>query len=55
MTQNITYSGPKIALYQPDIPQNTAAIIYLFFLALCSCICCSAAFLLSCALLILCP
>ena len=27
MTQNITYSGPKIALYQPDIPQNTAAII----------------------------
>ena len=27
MTQNIIYSGPKIALYQPDIPQNTAAII----------------------------
>ena len=27
MTQNISYSGPKIALYQPDIPQNTAAII----------------------------
>tara|TARA_B100001029_G_C14838509_1_gene326997 strand:- start:177 stop:647 length:471 start_codon:yes stop_codon:yes gene_type:complete len=27
MTQNITYSGPKIALYQPDIPQNTAAIV----------------------------
>ena len=27
MTQNISYSGPKIALYQPDIPQNTAAIV----------------------------
>ena len=27
MTQNISYSGPNIALYQPDIPQNTAAII----------------------------
>ena len=27
MTQNISNSGPKIALYQPDIPQNTAAII----------------------------
>ena len=27
MTHNISYSGPKIALYQPDIPQNTAAII----------------------------
>tara|TARA_B100002052_G_scaffold294092_1_gene318307 strand:+ start:53 stop:523 length:471 start_codon:yes stop_codon:yes gene_type:complete len=27
MTQSITYSGPKIALYQPDIPQNTAAIV----------------------------
>ena len=27
MTQNKSYSGPKIALYQPDIPQNTAAII----------------------------
>ena len=27
MTQKISYSGPKIALYQPDIPQNTAAII----------------------------
>ena len=27
MTQNIRYSGPKIALYQPDIPQNTAAIV----------------------------
>ena len=27
MTQNSTISGPKIALYQPDIPQNTAAII----------------------------
>ena len=27
MTQNASYSGPKIALYQPDIPQNTAAII----------------------------
>ncbi|MEC7143937.1 MAG: tRNA (cytidine(34)-2'-O)-methyltransferase [Pseudomonadota bacterium] len=27
MTQKSTYTGPKIALYQPDIPQNTAAII----------------------------
>ena len=27
MTQNLTISGPKIALYEPDIPQNTAAII----------------------------
>ena len=27
MTQKTTFSGPKIALYQPDIPQNTAAII----------------------------
>ena len=27
MTQNSTISGPKISLYQPDIPQNTAAII----------------------------
>ena len=27
MTQNKTYSAPKIALYQPDIPQNTAAIV----------------------------
>ena len=27
MTQKISYSGPKIALYQPDIPQNTAAIV----------------------------
>tara|TARA_Y100000590_G_scaffold399522_1_gene482871 strand:- start:550 stop:1020 length:471 start_codon:yes stop_codon:yes gene_type:complete len=27
MTQKKSYSGPKIALYQPDIPQNTAAII----------------------------
>ena len=27
MTQNISYSRPKIALYQPDIPQNTAAIV----------------------------
>ena len=27
MTQNVSYSAPKIALYQPDIPQNTAAII----------------------------
>tara|TARA_Y100000817_G_C16785058_1_gene512400 strand:+ start:517 stop:987 length:471 start_codon:yes stop_codon:yes gene_type:complete len=27
MTQKPSYSGPKIALYQPDIPQNTAAII----------------------------
>ena len=27
MTQNSTISAPKIALYEPDIPQNTAAII----------------------------
>ena len=27
MTQKTTYTAPKIALYQPDIPQNTAAII----------------------------
>ena len=27
MTQNSTISGLKIALFQPDIPQNTAAII----------------------------
>ena len=27
MTQNLTYLGPKIALFEPDIPQNTAAII----------------------------
>ena len=27
MTQKISYSGLKIALYQPDIPQNTAAIV----------------------------
>ena len=27
MTQNSTVSGPKIALYEPDIPQNTGAII----------------------------
>ena len=27
MTQNFTYLGPKIALFEPDIPQNTAAII----------------------------
>ena len=27
MTQKPSYIGPKIALYQPDIPQNTAAII----------------------------
>ena len=27
MTHKISYSGPKIALYQPDIPQNTAAIV----------------------------
>ena len=27
MTQNLTILGPKIALYEPDIPQNTAAII----------------------------
>ena len=33
MTQKISYSGPKIALYQPDIPQNTAAIV-----STCSCL-----------------
>ena len=27
MTQNSTILRPKIALYEPDIPQNTAAII----------------------------
>ena len=27
MTQNLTKHGPKIALFEPDIPQNTAAII----------------------------
>ena len=27
MTQNSTNLGPKIALFEPDIPQNTAAII----------------------------
>ena len=27
MTQNSRISGPKIALFEPDIPQNTAAII----------------------------
>ena len=27
MTQNSTNEGPKIALFEPDIPQNTAAII----------------------------
>ena len=27
MTQNTTNIRPKIALYEPDIPQNTAAII----------------------------
>ena len=27
MTQNSAISGPKIALYEPDTPQNTAAII----------------------------
>ena len=27
MTQKSTILGPKIALYEPDIPQNTAAII----------------------------
>ncbi|MDC3165391.1 tRNA (cytidine(34)-2'-O)-methyltransferase [Candidatus Pelagibacter sp.] len=27
MTQNSTILAPKIALYEPDIPQNTAAII----------------------------
>ena len=27
MTHNYSINGPKIALYEPDIPQNTAAII----------------------------
>ena len=27
MTHNLTELGPKIALFEPDIPQNTAAII----------------------------
>ena len=27
MTHNIMNQGPKIALFEPDIPQNTAAII----------------------------
>ena len=27
MTHNSSISGPRIALYEPDIPQNTAAII----------------------------
>ena len=27
MTQNLANHGPKIALFEPDIPQNTAAII----------------------------
>ena len=27
MTQNLTIQRPKIALFEPDIPQNTAAII----------------------------
>ena len=27
MTQNLGKLGPKIALFEPDIPQNTAAII----------------------------
>ena len=27
MTQNSAISGPKLALYEPDIPQNTAAIL----------------------------
>ena len=27
MTQNLPNLGPKIALFEPDIPQNTAAII----------------------------
>ena len=27
MTQNSTIQGPRIALFEPDIPQNTAAII----------------------------
>ena len=27
MTHNLTKQVPKIALFEPDIPQNTAAII----------------------------
>jgi tRNA(Leu) C34 or U34 (ribose-2'-O)-methylase TrmL len=27
MTHNYMKDGPKIALFEPDIPQNTAAII----------------------------
>ena len=27
MTQNLSNLSPKIALFEPDIPQNTAAII----------------------------
>ena len=27
MTHNKAYLTPKIALYEPDIPQNTASII----------------------------
>ena len=27
MTHNLTVNGPKIPLFEPDIPQNTAAII----------------------------
>ena len=27
MTHNLTKQSPKIALFEPDIPQNTAAII----------------------------
>ena len=27
MTHNLDNQGPKIALFEPDIPQNTAAII----------------------------
>ena len=27
MTHNIVIEGPKIALFEPDIPQNTAAIM----------------------------
>ena len=27
MTQNLTNHGPKIALFEPDIHQNTASII----------------------------
>ena len=27
MTHNLSNQGPKIALFEPDIPQNTAAII----------------------------